>query len=289
MQLNELAPALLAIGDLCHEANRVANGDRSRIHVRIHTDIHQGCFQIDLELVQTLVEQAKSLLFAGSAAGAADLLVLLGFGKGKLPGLFDVIKWLQGELKPATARTEDGTVIQLTNSHGNTIEVHNHVVQLLDSRKAIEASYRTILPLERTGVDRFEIRQDNVPVQTVASEETPSFEERATAQEADVLLTNRTEAIVGLARPAFDAKLQWTVTDGSRRYPVKIEDKTFLGQVERREHTFGVNDALRVRMRITTHRKPAGGIRTEHTVEKVLAIIPGAEGRQITLFDRDED
>ena len=59
MDVKELGPALLAIGDLCSEASRFINGDDvSNIQVRVKTTA-PGSFDIILEFVQNLVPLAS--------------------------------------------------------------------------------------------------------------------------------------------------------------------------------------------------------------------------------------
>ena len=60
--VDDLAPALLAIAEMCKLANKEFNGDRATVKVFVNADLEQNCFELRLELVQTLISHAKALI-----------------------------------------------------------------------------------------------------------------------------------------------------------------------------------------------------------------------------------
>ena len=62
MDVQDLAPALLAIAEIAKIANQKFNGDRASIKVMVNADIEHKCFQLDLSLVQSWIDQARVLI-----------------------------------------------------------------------------------------------------------------------------------------------------------------------------------------------------------------------------------
>ena len=85
MDVQDLAPALLALADLVQLANRKFNGSLADIKVLVNADVEQRCFMIDVSLVQSILDQAKSLLTTENVKTAEDIARWVGIlGGGQL-------------------------------------------------------------------------------------------------------------------------------------------------------------------------------------------------------------
>ena len=74
MDVRDLAPALLAVGDLVSQANVILNGDRATASVRVESDFKRSSFEISLLLHQSLIDQARGL-FKHTVVDADTLVI----------------------------------------------------------------------------------------------------------------------------------------------------------------------------------------------------------------------
>ena len=57
MDVQQLGPALLSVGDLCREANTVIYGpDAPDVNVHVRANFEEGCFDITFDLLKAVKE-----------------------------------------------------------------------------------------------------------------------------------------------------------------------------------------------------------------------------------------
>lgn len=61
MDVRDLAPALLALGDAIEEANFALNRKKSSISLKVNASFQSGCFGIEFDVIQGTLDQALSL------------------------------------------------------------------------------------------------------------------------------------------------------------------------------------------------------------------------------------
>jgi hypothetical protein len=83
------------------------------------------------------------------------------------------------------------------------------------------------------------------------------------------------ETVCRLVAPWFEGgKHFWAFALGTIRFTARVLDKQFLEQMNARKVFFAAGDAVRMKLRAVTYRKPSGGLYAKFSVEEVLGIIP---------------
>jgi hypothetical protein len=176
IDVQSLAPALLAFGRLIREANAEFNGKRSTAKVLVVSDFEHKCFNINFEVVLSLLEQIKTLLSYEPVKIAKDVpesLGLLGVPTGIVGTLsyLGYLKWKNGrkvtEAKPLTDADHTGIIEVRVDGDSNSVQIHNHVYQLSENPRALRATRDAFLPLGQDGFDKVKVRQGDTVVEEI--------------------------------------------------------------------------------------------------------------------------
>lgn len=155
MDVQDLAPALLALADMIQLANQKFNGSQANIQVLVNADVEQRCFMIDISLVQSFMDQAKTLLGSDDIKTAKEIAEWVGIVSGGSVGLFGLLKFIRASKGAATPfqieNRGDGNVTVIGN--GNTIVIPQQVFQLAGEPKAVEKAKIVLRPLEKEGYE----------------------------------------------------------------------------------------------------------------------------------------
>lgn len=288
MDVRELAPALMALGDLVTSANK-AIGGQDNIRVMMSQDsIHQGSFDITLLLDISLFKEIQLFVKNADKVGIAALMTALGWGftaKDTVHGVFWLIKAIGNKaIKNISQKTDTQKEIHL--SGGNTIIVSNNVFNIYmdaDSRENIE---KIIKPVKKEGITRFEIRdprnlKDKNPYISITKNEADYFN----APPVNDIVEDMPEAsestlTVKITSPTFADGQKWRFTDGNNTFWATIADKDFLEKVNDGDLRFGKGDLIRIQY-LTKQSIKGNRLITEYTVTKVLEFKPCP--RQIKL------
>ena len=279
MDVRDLAPALLSIGELCQEVNRQIYGSESAVSVRVKADFQKGSFGVDLEVMRTFLEQARSLLASTDPKTAKEIIELI-FGGG---GIIAVLKWLRGRKDPSTTPAEGGNVtIEISGDGNNRIEVKQDVYRLAIDPKIRKCIDGAIQPLKKPGMTKFEVTQRNRKLQTVKKDEVPYLSIESSDEDAPLQIGGVSDfvrtAYLTIVRLSFRRGNKWSVSDGSgTAFSVGIEDLEFQEKVDRGEYSFGSGDQLKVSLKTSTTRLPSGMYQASHTIVKVLEFIPSPQ------------
>lgn len=289
MDVRDLAPALLDIGNLLEDTNTLLNSTKASVRVRIKS-FGRGSFTVDLEFLQSIQESIKAALFvAQQPLSALALLELLGIAISPsnihIDGVLQLLRFLKGQAPRSSTVVEAGKV-RIENCEGNNITVNQNVVFLAQNEKIQKDINGALGPVLRGGVESVRIgstepigKEDaEHVVQSTKSLTAPLGEEIREESERRVAL--RVKA------PLLEGSGKWRLASEDQQYYVSIEDPGFLDRVHGGLESFSSGDVVVVRLK-TISTFSDGRVREEHAVTEVISHI--RRHQQTDIFRPSEE
>jgi hypothetical protein len=306
MDVADLAPALLALGDLIKRANARVNGDAAKVNLIVQSDFEHKCFQVSLELVQsvlstigTFLTDADSLKNAQTIAG---WLGLVGGSATTLVGIFTYLARRKGKEVESVSPVADETTISTRDSQGtvavkfkgddNTIIVNQNVYLLGEDPLIREYAAKVVSPLKRKGIEKLQFNP-----------ESPDRGETITKADAEAITVGRNElkekevetfepqpitAHLQVTRPDFEPDAtSWRFRYGDKTISVDISETSIADDVRARGFV-RIGDTWHVKMLVTEKRTATGQFRNDYKVSEVLNFEPALR-QSVFPFIPDDD
>jgi len=266
MPVRDLAPALLALGELFQEANVIVDPVAAPVTLEVRA-VERGSFGVDLHVAREIA----SLL---SQPGVQQAALLVGFITDASQGFLAFIRWLRN--RQIAQRTDAGNGnIEIHDNHGSIFVMPNAVGDIYNSPRARSLAREVVRPLKEPGIEELRIERTGVAeVLRVREDETEGFdapipEETLTEQELTMY--------VQIVSPVFTRGNKWKFTAGAiPSFWAAIEDDLFWDRVEAGRDLFGYGDLLHARMRMRQSRGMKGELDTEWSVVQVLNHVRGS-------------
>ena len=293
-----LAPALLAFGRLIREANREANGKTSTARVLVVSDFEHKCFNVNFEVVLTFMEQVKQLLGQQEVKNAKDILEWLDLLGGVVTGgvatlgFLGFLKWRGGrKIKDVTQVTDsDQTgqiIVQIEGDH-SPVTINAHTWNLANNPKALAAARDALSPIGSDGFERITLRDGARVVGTIPREAAESILSSCMAgiDEAKDITPEieETTAWLTVYSPVYEAKAgTWRFRLGQDVIHADISQTTIAQDALNRGGAL-VDDTYQVRLEIETGKNPSGKAKKPtFKVLKVLRFIPAKPSVQQSI------
>lgn len=276
IDVRELAPALLAFGDVIEQANATINDGQAKVTLKVSASFKSGCFGIDFAIAQGLLDQALDFFKGTPIASAKELMEYLGFigsiiGVGGIGGggLIGVVRWLRNRTIKDVVLLDNGNV-KIVVAGGDSIETERHTLELLRNFKLRQALEKAITePLDRDGYETVALTTDPENGFIVIHKAERSYF-TAPAEESEDLLDQTDAANLQVTSVSFKEDNKWRFSDGSSTFAAAITDAKFLNRVSLGVESFSAGDILNVKLR---RRQWLAGntIKSEYEVVEVVS------------------
>lgn len=264
MDVRDLAPALLGVGQLIEATNCVLNGEAATAKVRIQT-VRPGSFDILLHVDVSFLQTIRDVFAGDTATAAANILQILTGGSAITLGAIGLIRHLRGRRPSLSCKTE-GRLIEV-EIDGTKIEVDEPVVRVaLDVNVRMSLERVVAEPLSKEGIDAVEIG-DAERVERIDKGEGYSFLSPPDREAGVFESKYRTPfSIVSLS---FKEGNKWRLHDGKSGINATVEDQDFLARVNHSDIAFSKGDILICDVRVITRQEPKG-LKAEYFIERVI-------------------
>jgi hypothetical protein len=280
MPVRDLAPALLALGELFSMAGGVLYPELDPVAVKVEAT-KEGSFFVHL-----LIEAEDAWDQLVGLFGSKDASALINLRDAVLAGgigLFWLIKKLGLRKVKSLERPDAGTVRLKLDDH-TTLDIPSETWLLYRNVEVRKHTRSVVEPLSREGIEVIRFTAEHAEPIEIAKDDLPAFAIVEGDQEA--LLEQEQEMFVEIVLVAFIRGNKWRLGLGDHTFWASVIDEDFLDRVDSGEEAFRKGDVLRCLMTITQTRD-AEGLHTEYVVIDVREHLP--RPTQLILGDDPEE
>jgi len=287
MDVQDLGPALLAFGRLVREANADINGKKSTVKVIVTSDFEHKCFNINFEVVQSVVHQIATFLQSDTIKSAKEILVDLGvISGGSGLGLLGFLKWKKEKKVEAVTDSDKKGVVIVQIGNGNTAEVLADAVRLAENPRIRTALEGTLAPLGADGASKVTFKEsDSSAGETLDEEDARVVLAAFSPPQLSASIPDSTPDVVTawlrVYSPVYDLKAdKWRFLYGDHAIYADISETSIARDAIARGGAL-INDLYKVKMEVVQHLTDGGNLRLEYKILSVVDFQPAFQ--QISL------
>ena len=283
MDIQDLAPALLAYSKLVKRANEIIRGEDNSVEVKIDANsLHKGSVDITLVLIC-----AANIFTYVQDSGIMQLIEVLGWAKngGKvIKNIFSFISKFHNEKIDKVKDMGNGNVI--INGDNNVIITSAIIPKLFSDSICREQIKDVVAPVNKDGIDSFQVRdQDDLSnkaaLVTVDKSNISCFD--AIPAETVTTKSEEIELEVKIVSPQFNSN-RWKFSSDGKDFNAIIEDNEFLKKVHQGQISFSCGDKMKIQFYKETTKHTSGNEQSKFVITKVWDIIHSGAIEEPSLF-----
>lgn len=293
MDVNDLAPALIEFAKLVQRINVVV-GNKQPVKIMLKADaIRKGSFDITLDLVTNLLEEAKLLVGMSESSGLDAIMQILGYGTtvgtvgtNSYKGILGLIQFVKNRKAVEQHKDDKNNILLVLQDNISMTLTENmfNVYKDIEVRQHIE---KVMEPLNKSGISSFEIRNpqditDKAPEVKITADEVEYFLAPSLENVKKQENSYTQNMILKIVAAVFDENQKWRFTDGDATFWARINDEEFWQKIESRELLFGKGDQLKVECSVVQLLDADGTLTITRTINKVIEVVP--KPTQLSLF-----
>lgn len=291
LNLFDLVPSLIAIGNLITESNKIVNPEGREIAINIKP-FEKGSFIIDLYLfAQTNINQILSFISSDYAEQIKTLLEWIGLtvaigGGGK--GLIQLIKFLKD--KPQNVEKLSSGDVRYTNKNGQSFTTNEKVNKLYNNCVIQNNTYQGFGKLlQQKGINEINtyIKDDIKSLETIKKEDVEALKNFSEISgEENIINESESKIYLRFKRGSFEGDgNNWSFRIGNKDKDVivaAVKDDIFLKKVKSGEIRPNHKDTFKVILK-TKQKMKNEELITSYEIMKVLEYTEAP--KQMNIFN----
>ena len=262
----ELSSAILGLDGVLNEANKTLNSSKTRIQVKVKSNLEAGSFKINFTIDHNIVDTLSDLLTSQNTEAIINGFAIIGVLITGTGSLWKFLKFLKNR-KPTKKYKKDNLII--IEIDDEIFETKEEVIRLYENWQLRHSLEQMISPLEKNGIDLCLIKVENSEEFFDVKKEEIEYFKCPPAKEVMIDEPVRFNTNLNIISLSFKDKNKWYVNDGQSSFYSTIEDLDFLRRVDDNEE-FRKGDILRVLIRREQYLNEEQKLRTEYFIEEVI-------------------
>ena len=273
ISVRELAPALLAAGNLFDRSGLLLFGDKATTDLKVSVT-RPGSFEVELVLQMKFV--ASNLLTSPLLVSALNLRQVIVIA-------IELLKRLRithdvhpdQEIAEVTEHLSVhlGGLEMTVDGSPKTVEtVARETLQIIKDPQVLDAIGRMAEPVRRDGIDEMVIKDKSNRLTSIDKDEINLFEPGSVDDEVRNITVS--SQLLRIVSPHLgEGNKKWRLHDGNKINWYFIRDEHFLDEVRRRIRRFAVGDILECDVRIVQQITADGSVKSELEIIRVLSYL----------------